>query len=150
MYSGRRAGEGFTPKSHPPTPVPSTLQDVASGPIWKDYISFLQAPRVGSETFEALFPNTAHGQEESARTVVIRCGSERVWTKVMRCEHLSLDHLSMGVTSFYLPLSLPHSITTFSGVLTRGQSWSPPTLLTPSIGTTRASRAHATRPWLER
>ena len=52
-------------------------QDIASGPMWKEYISFLQAPKPGSETFSAIFPQVVTGQEESARFVALRYGGAK-------------------------------------------------------------------------
>lgn len=53
-------------------PACMRLQDIASGPIWQDYIALLMAPKPGTEDFAALFPNTLPGQEEQARTTIVR------------------------------------------------------------------------------
>ncbi len=47
-------------------------QDIAAGPLWTEYLDFLQAPKPGSEAFAALFPEALQGQEEAARTPVVR------------------------------------------------------------------------------
>mmetsp|Transcript_30945 Transcript_30945/g.68528 ORF Transcript_30945/g.68528 Transcript_30945/m.68528 type:complete len:867 (+) Transcript_30945:78-2678(+) len=46
--------------------------DINSGPLWQEYIQFLQSAKPGSEVFAALFPNTLPGQEESARATAVR------------------------------------------------------------------------------
>ena len=51
--------------------------DIASGPIWIEYISFLQAPKPGTDAFIALFPASIAGQEEQARSVLLRRAYQR-------------------------------------------------------------------------
>lgn len=51
--------------------------DIASGPIWLDYLTFLQGPKPGMDSFMTLFPNTNPGQEEQARAVVLRRAYQR-------------------------------------------------------------------------
>ena len=70
---GRDGLAEVQPPSHASPPSPTfPLQDIASGPIWKEYIVFLQAPKPGTEAFAALFPTAASGQEEAARAVALR------------------------------------------------------------------------------
>lgn len=47
--------------------------DTAAGPVWQEYITFLQSPRVGTPPYHALFGGTHAGQEETQRTLLLRC-----------------------------------------------------------------------------
>jgi hypothetical protein len=53
-------------------------QDMAAGPLWQEYINFLQQPKPGTAQFAALFPNALEGQEEAARTPLVRYGIDVV------------------------------------------------------------------------
>ena len=72
VNTGGGGRDGLAEVQPPSHASPPPFQDVASGPIWKEYIVFLQAPKPGTEAFAALFPTAASGQEEAARAVTLR------------------------------------------------------------------------------
>ena len=49
-------------------------QDLNSGSLWQEYLTFLQTPKPGTPVYKALFSEegAAIGQEESHRIVIIR------------------------------------------------------------------------------
>lgn len=53
-------------------------QDINSGSIWLEYITFLVVPNVGTHVYKALFSDerTPEGQEESHRLVIIRYSND--------------------------------------------------------------------------
>lgn len=47
-------------------------QDLNAGNIWQEYINFLESPKPGSPSYEALFSGGPPGQEEAQRTALVR------------------------------------------------------------------------------
>ncbi|CAD7699774.1 unnamed protein product [Ostreobium quekettii] len=48
-------------------------QDINSGPVWQEYINFLQSPKPGTPAYKALFADEGiAGQEEAHRVTVLR------------------------------------------------------------------------------
>ncbi|KAJ9518571.1 hypothetical protein QJQ45_018615, partial [Haematococcus lacustris] len=52
-------------------------QDLAAGTLWQEYISFLLSSKPGSEAFKALYAGAMEGQEEAARTPMVRRAYQR-------------------------------------------------------------------------
>ncbi|GFH16210.1 Suf domain-containing protein, partial [Haematococcus lacustris] len=52
-------------------------QDLAAGALWQEYISFLLSSKPGSEAFKALYAGAMEGQEEAARTPMVRRAYQR-------------------------------------------------------------------------
>lgn len=48
---------------------------MGAGALWQEYIQCLQAPKVGTPAFAALYPNAVQGQEEQQRVTAIRCAA---------------------------------------------------------------------------
>jgi cleavage stimulation factor subunit 3 len=67
-------------------------QDVRSGPLWQDYVTFLAAPKPGSPDFNALFGAVAEGQEDAARATALR----RAYHRALLVPTQALDALWSG------------------------------------------------------
>ena len=51
-------------------------QDINAGPLWQEYLTFLQAPKAGSPAYEALFASGVMGSDEVLRQSTIRKARE--------------------------------------------------------------------------
>jgi hypothetical protein len=68
--------------ARPPLLIPpETLRPRAAGagPLWQEFIAYLQAPRSGTPAFQALFGGGPAGQEDAQRTTLLRCRPPRGW-----------------------------------------------------------------------
>ena len=43
-----------------------------AGPLWQEFIAYLQAPRSGTPAYQALFGGGPPGQEDAQRTMLLR------------------------------------------------------------------------------
>lgn len=88
---GAKMGQRERPDGGPPWPHSSqevtedthmvlTHAPPLSAP--QEYIQFLQSPKPGTEPFTALFPGSLEGQEEAARTPVVRCATQQPFERV--------------------------------------------------------------------
>lgn len=71
-------------------------QDLRSGPLWQEYISFLESPKQGTASFDALFGNAPEGQEESQRAATLR----RAYHRALLVPTAVLDSLWSGYEKF--------------------------------------------------
>ncbi|CAL8466443.1 g5979 [Coccomyxa elongata] len=70
--------------------------DIGAGPLWQEYIAFLQGPPPGSPAFLALFSGGVAGQEETQRLTLVR----RAFQKALVVPCGSLDMLWRSYEQF--------------------------------------------------